>query len=141
MNTVIFRTIAPLLVVVMLVFSVFITLRGHNEPGGGFIGGLIAASAIAILGMATGPQATRRAMRADPLAFAGFGVTMAALAGMLSLPFNLPFLTGLWTEIGGVDLSTPMFFDIGVYFAVFGTLSAVALALESETSEDLEGDG
>ncbi len=58
MNTLIFRTIAPLLVVVMLVFSVFITLRGHNEPGGGFIGGLIAASAIAIYGMAAGPQAT-----------------------------------------------------------------------------------
>ena len=48
MNTLIFRTIAPLLVVVMLVFSVFVTLRGHNEPGGGFIGGLIAASAIAM---------------------------------------------------------------------------------------------
>ena len=51
MNTVIFRTVAPLIVATMLVFSVYICLRGHNEPGGGFIGGLIAASAIAILGM------------------------------------------------------------------------------------------
>ena len=63
MNTLIFRTIAPLLVVVMLVFSVFILLRGHNEPGGGFIGGLIAASAIAIYGMAAGPAAVRRALK------------------------------------------------------------------------------
>ena len=48
MNSLIFRTIAPLLTAVMLVFSVFVLLRGHNEPGGGFIGGLIAASALTI---------------------------------------------------------------------------------------------
>ena len=71
MNTVIFRTITPLIVAIMLVFSVYVCLRGHNEPGGGFIGGLIAASAIAILGMATGTEATRRALRLDPLAIAG----------------------------------------------------------------------
>jgi multicomponent Na+:H+ antiporter subunit B len=132
MNTLIFRTIAPLLTVVMLVFSVFIMLRGHNEPGGGFIGGLIAASAIAIYGMSVGAAAVRRALRAGPLAFAGFGVLIAALSGLLSLPWQMPFLTGLWTEIGGVAISTPMIFDIGVYFVVFGTISAVALALEDE---------
>jgi multicomponent Na+:H+ antiporter subunit B len=54
MNTVIFRTIAPVLAAVMVVFSVFVLLRGHNEPGGGFIGGLIAASAVAIYGIAAG---------------------------------------------------------------------------------------
>ena len=136
MNTLIFRTIAPLLVVVMLVFSVFVTLRGHNEPGGGFIGGLIAASAIAIYGMALGPEATRRAMRVDPLAVAGFGVVLAACAGLLSLPFDLPFLTGLWTQMFGADISTPMIFDIGVYFVVLGTISAVALGLEDEEGDD-----
>ena len=135
MNTLIFRTAAPLLVVVMLLFSVFITLRGHNDPGGGFIGGLIAASAIAIYGMAAGPEAARNAMRVDPLALAGFGVVLAILAGLLSLPFDLPFLTGLWGEIGGVAVSTPMVFDIGVYFVVFGSISAVALALEDSDGE------
>jgi multicomponent Na+:H+ antiporter subunit B len=130
MNTLIFRTIAPLLVVVMLVFSAFITLRGHNDPGGGFIGGLIAASAIAIYGMAAGPDVTRRAMRVDPLAIAGLGVVLAALSGLLSLPLDLPFLTGLWGEVGGIAVSTPMVFDIGVYLVVLGTISAVALALE-----------
>lgn len=139
MNTLIFRTIAPLLVVVMLVFSVFITLRGHNEPGGGFIGGLIAASAIAIYGMAAGPQATRKAMRVDPLAIAGFGVLLAALSGLLSMPFQLPFLTGLWADLHlgdtEVALSTPMFFDLGVYAVVLGSISAIALALE-DSGED-----
>ena len=59
MNTLIFRTAAPLIVIVMLVFSVFVLLRGHNEPGGGFIAGLIAAAAIAVYGMATGRRGGR----------------------------------------------------------------------------------
>jgi multicomponent Na+:H+ antiporter subunit B len=136
MNSLIFRTIAPLLVAVMLVFSVFVLLRGHNEPGGGFIGGLIAASALAIYGMAMGVTAARSALKAHPLAYAGFGVALAGLAGAVSILFDLPFLTGLWTifAFDGVEvaISTPMVFDIGVYFVVFGTISAVALALEDE---------
>lgn len=134
MNSLIFRTIAPLLTAVMLVFSVFVLLRGHNEPGGGFIGGLIAASALAIYGMAMGGEEARTALKAHPLAYAGFGVALAALAGVLSILFDVPFLTGLWSifHLGDTEvaISTPMVFDIGVYFVVFGTISAVALGLE-----------
>ncbi len=134
MNSLIFRTIAPLLVAVMLVFSVFVLLRGHNEPGGGFIGGLSAASALTIYGMAMGVAAARTALKVHPLAYAGFGVALAGLAGVLSILFDVPFLTGLWTSFtfdgSEVALSTPMVFDIGVYFVVFGTITAVALALE-----------
>ena len=130
MNTLIFRTIAPLLTVVMLVFSAFVLLRGHNEPGGGFIGGLVAAAAIAIYGIALGADAARRALRVDPLALAAAGLVIAVLAGMLSLPLDLPFLTGLWGDWLGTKVSTPMVFDIGVYLVVFGTLSALALGLE-----------
>lgn len=142
MSTLIFRTIAPVITVVMVAFSVFVMLRGHNEPGGGFIGGLIAASSIAIYGIASGPNSVRRALKADPLAYAGFGVVLAALSGMLSMLFGVPFLTGLWTYLHfGADelaLSTPLFFDIGVYFVVFGTLSAIALALEDEDGDGVE---
>lgn len=141
MNTVIFRTIAPLIVAIMLVFSVYVCLRGHNEPGGGFIGGLIAASAIAVLGMASGAQAARRALRLDPLAIAGFGVFIAGLSGLLSLFTGTPFMTSIWLylDIGEttVPLSTPLVFDIGVYFVVFGTIATIALALESDGEEDL----
>jgi multicomponent Na+:H+ antiporter subunit B len=136
LNTLIFRTIAPLIVVVMVVFSFFVMLRGHNEPGGGFIGGLIAASAIAIHGMAFGPAAVYKALKAHPITFAGLGVVMAALSGLLSLAYQVPFLTGLWLELHlgdtEVAISTPMVFDIGVYLVVFGTISAVALGLEDE---------
>jgi multicomponent Na+:H+ antiporter subunit B len=130
MNTLIFRTIAPLLTVVMLVFSVFVLLRGHNEPGGGFIGGLIGAAAIAIYGIAMGADAAHRALRVEPMALAGMGLGLAVLAGMLSLPFELPFLSGLWGDWLGVTVSTPLVFDVGVYLVVFGTLSALTLGLE-----------
>ncbi|WIY53636.1 MnhB domain-containing protein [Devosia sp. YIM 151766] len=141
MNTVIFRTIAPLIVAVMLVFSFYVCLRGHNEPGGGFIGGLIAASAIAVFGMASGVQHVREALKVEPLAIAGFGVFLAAASGLLSLFIRAPFMTSIWLylDIGEsvVPLSTPLFFDLGVYFVVFGTLSSVALSLDGDSEEDL----
>jgi len=135
-NTLIFRTTAPIITVVMLVFSLFVTLRGHNDPGGGFIGGLIAASAIAIYGIAFGIGETRRAMKIDPLAIAGLGVALAGASGFLSAVYELPYLTSLWSEIAGYAVSTPMIFDIGVYLTVFGTISAVALALEGDGGDE-----
>ena len=133
MNTLIFRTFAPLLVAIMVVFSFYVLFRGHNEPGGGFIGGLIAVSALAIYALAAGRDAVRRAMILDPMAFAGIGVLIAGLSGLLSVFIGAPFMTSLWAflHLGETEvaLSTPMVFDIGVYLVVFGTLTAVALAL------------
>lgn len=134
MRTLIFRTVAPFLSSLMILFSVFVLLRGHNQPGGGFIGGLIAASALAIYGIAFGVSPVRRAIRFHPMALAGFGLLLAAVAGILSIFSHVPFLTGLWIypKIFGVEvaLSTPMMFDIGVYFVVFGSITSTALALE-----------
>jgi multicomponent Na+:H+ antiporter subunit B len=139
MNTLIFRTAAPLIVIVMLVFSVFVLLRGHNEPGGGFIGGLIAASAMAVYSIAAGVEATQKALLVPPLAIAGAGVAIAAASGLLSLSVGASFLTGLWTAVpigdATLDLSTPLAFDIGVFLTVFGTVAAVLLALETGGKE------
>ncbi|SMQ60891.1 multisubunit sodium/proton antiporter, MrpB subunit [Devosia lucknowensis] len=141
MNTVIFRTLAPLIVAIMLVFSMYICLRGHNEPGGGFIGGLIAAASIGVFGMASGVATVRRALRVDPIAIAGFGVVLAGFSGLLSLFTGSPFMTSIWLYVplgdSNIPLSTPLFFDLGVYCVVFGTLSAIALSLESDREEDL----
>ena len=134
MRTLIFRTAAPYLTSLMLLFSVFVLLRGHNEPGGGFIGGLIAASAFAIQGIAFGVPAARRAMRFHPMAISGFGLFMAAASGFFSFAFGVPFLTGLWAAPGlfgmTVDISTILFFDIGVYLVVLGAITSIGLALE-----------
>ncbi|MDE1994114.1 MAG: Na(+)/H(+) antiporter subunit B [Rhizobiaceae bacterium] len=139
MNTLIFRTVAPFLTALMLLFSVFVLLRGHNEPGGGFIGGLIAASALAIYGIACGVSAVRRAIVFHPLAIAGFGLLASTLAGLLSIAFRVPFMTGLWVypHLFGteVPLSSVMLFDAGVYLVVVGAITSIALALEEREVE------
>jgi multicomponent Na+:H+ antiporter subunit B len=134
LRTLIFRTAAPYLTALMLLFSVFVLLRGHNEPGGGFIGGLIAASAFAIHGIAFGVPTARRALYFHPMAVSGFGLFLAVLSGFLSLAFGVPFLTGIWFAIDlpglAVDVSTVMAFDIGIYLVVVGSITSIALALE-----------
>jgi multicomponent Na+:H+ antiporter subunit B len=138
-NTLIFRTVAPFLTALMLLFSVFVLLRGHNEPGGGFIGGLIAASGLAIYGIARGVGAVRRALYFHPLSIAGFGLLLSTAAGLLSILFDVPFMTGLWiypTLLGAeVPLSSVMLFDIGVYLVVLGAITSIALALEEKEVE------
>ncbi|MFP1631610.1 Na+/H+ antiporter subunit B [Zhengella sp. ZM62] len=139
MRTIIFRTVAPYLASLMVLFSLFVLLRGHNEPGGGFIGGLIAASAFAIYGIACGVSPVRRAMYFHPMAISGFGLFIATMAGLASLFAGVPFLTGLWTEpeVFGVTLalSTPLVFDIGVYLVVVGSITSIALALEEREDD------
>ncbi|MDQ0454333.1 Na+/H+ antiporter subunit B [Rhizobium paknamense] len=139
MNTLIFRTLAPFITALMLFFSLFVLLRGHNEPGGGFIGGLIAASAFAIYGMAFGVQAVRRALRVHPLSIAGSGLLLSVLSGLVSAPLGVPFMTGLWAYpvIFGVEvpIATVMSFDVGVYLVVVGAITSIALALGERESD------
>lgn len=134
MRTVIFRSIAPFLTSLMVLFSIFVLLRGHNEPGGGFIGGLIAASALAIYGIACGVAAVRRAIYFHPMAISAFGLFMATVAGVLSVFAGVPFMSGLWTYpvIFGVEmaLSSVLVFDVGVYLVVVGAIGSIALGLE-----------
>ena len=139
MKSVIFRTAAPFIVSVMVLFSIFVLLRGHNEPGGGFIGGLIAVAALSIYGIAFGVETVRRAIVFHPLAIAGAGLLLATLSGLLSMVFHVPFMSGLWVYpviLGQeVPLSSVMSFDIGVYLVVVGAVTSIALSLEERGDE------
>lgn len=135
MQSVILRAGTRLLVSLILMFSVYILFRGHNEPGGGFIGGLIAASGIILYSVAFGREWATAALRAPSISIAGMGLFFAALAGVLAALAGEPFLTGLWyIPHLGLDfklaLSTPLLFDIGVYLVVIGALTTIALELE-----------
>ena len=138
MNSVILRTISRFLVGLMLLFSIFLLLRGHNEPGGGFIGGLVAAAGIIVYGIADGPAAVRDILRVDPRAIAMVGLLAAIAAGLIAAFAGAPFLTGLWTFIGatpddkGLAIGTPLLFDIGVYLVVVGGVLGMVVALEEE---------
>ncbi len=137
MRTLIFRTVAAPLAALMVIFSIFVLLRGHNEPGGGFIGGLIAASGFAIYGIANGIQQVRRSLYFRPLTISAAGVLLAGLSGLPAILQGKPFLTGLWwfPDVNAdvkLALSTPLLFDIGVWLGVVGAVVAIALALEEE---------
>lgn len=134
MNSLILRTLAPSITFLMIVFSVFITLRGHNAPGGGFIGGLLAASGIALYALAFGVEPTRRLLRLHPLSIAAAGLVLAAVSGLVSALYGVPYMTGLWFDIG-IDVSTVMSFDLGVYLVVSGAFSSILLALQEKEDE------
>jgi multicomponent Na+:H+ antiporter subunit B len=137
MISIILRTATKFLITLLLLFSVFLLLRGHNEPGGGFVGGLVAASAYTLHALAYDVASTRSALRFEPRMFIGIGLVTAALSGLLPLLFGRPFLTGLWADIelpgGGVlDLGTPLLFDVGVYLGVVGVVLTIILSLAEE---------
>lgn len=125
------RALAPLL----LMLSLFLLWRGHNEPGGGFIGGLVAASAAALQGIAFGPSAARRMLWLRPVGVAGVGLAAALLSIVPSALLGLPPMDALWAKIdlgGGayIPLGTPLLFDVGVFLVVVGGVVALIAALE-----------
>lgn len=127
------RALAPLL----LLLSLFLLWRGHNEPGGGFIGGLVAASAAALQGIAFGPAAARRMLVLPPVAVAGLGLALAVASAIPSALFGLPPMEALWAKIDLGDgvyipLGTPLMFDVGVFLVVAGGVVALIAALEHE---------
>ena len=131
----ILRTATRLLVSMILVFSVYLLLRGHNAPGGGFAGALVAGTGFALYIMAEGSDSVRRAIRIDPRRMIVFGMGLALVSGLAGLIAGKPFLTGLWwtiAEINGKEIvvGTPLFFDIGVFVIVLGTILTLILALE-----------
>jgi len=138
MNSLILNTATRVLVALMLLFSAYMLLRGHNEPGSGFIGGLIAAIGFALYAIAHGTEATRRALRIDPALIAMAGLGIALLSGLLPALAGDSLFTGLWWFVGsdqdskGLPISTVLLFDIGVYLSVVGALLTLVLALEEE---------
>ncbi len=138
MNSLILTTATRLIVAVLLIFSIFMLLRGHNEPGGGFIGGLIGATGFVMYAIACGTTEARAALRVRPQQIAAAGLGVAALAGLGAGLFGDPLFTGEWLFLGaaegekGLPLSTVLMFDIGVYLVVMGGILTLVFALEEE---------
>lgn len=114
---------------IMLGASVWILLRGHNAPGGGFIAGLIAVAASALLAIVYGIDKARSRMPLSPLSLAVTGVLLSLLSGVPGAFGNGAFLTHLWWSLGPVKLSTVLLFDLGVYAAVWGAFTSYLFAL------------
>lgn len=125
------RVLFPLL----LVFSVFLLVRGHNEPGGGFVGGLVAAMAYTLVLVAEGPAAMRRVLRVKPRTLVAVGLLVALVSGTPSLLVGRPFMKGLWLPFplpGLGKVGGPVVFDCGVYLVVLGVVVSMFLALAED---------
>ena len=127
--SVILRTAARLLVPLMILFSIFLLLRGHNETGGGFIGGLVAGISFALYAIAYGTAASREALWATPQRLMAVGVGIAVLSGLLPLFGGGALLEGLWIK-WPLKIGTPVFFDVGVYLLVIGLTLVIVYELE-----------
>lgn len=137
MKSLILRATARFLLPLMLLFSVFLFLRGHNEPGGGFVAGLVAAGGYILYAMAYGVGEMRSLLWLDPRAFIGLGLAGALTSALWPTLAGKPLFTGLWVQIslgplGKLKLGTPLLFDLGVYAAVFGVMLTIVVGLMEE---------
>ena len=140
MNSIVLRTAIRILITVLLLFSVFILLRGHDLPGGGFIGGLMAAGAISLYCVAYGPGPAAVLIRVNTRTLMGAGLLLALIAGLISILYGDPLLTSQWWiyYIGNavLKLSTTLIFDIGVFLVVIGFVLSFVLPLDDVQSDE-----
>lgn len=134
-RSLVLKTTVKFLIPLLMIFSFFLLLRGHNEPGGGFVGGLVAASAYALYSIANGIEEAKRFMKVDPLKLIGTGLLLALISGLIAIPLGENFMTGFWMEekvpvIG--KLGTPLLFDVGVYVLVLGITAKIVFSLAEE---------
>ena len=135
MKSLILQTASRYLMVLLVLFSVFMLFRGHNEPGGGFVGGLLIAGAFALYALAYQAKAARHLLRFDPRTIIGIGLATAVGSGLAAVLYGQPFLAGQWLPysipfLG--KLGTVFLFDLGVYLVVLGTTLLVLLTLQEE---------
>lgn len=122
----------------LMLFSVYLLVVGHDVPGGGFAGGLIASSALLLVFLAFGRRGLRRALPIDPETAMGIGLILAIAAGLVGLVFSGTFLTYEYIEwsvpvVGDIKVSTLLFFDLGVYLVVIGLVTTAVLELGSDS--------
>jgi multicomponent Na+:H+ antiporter subunit B len=129
----------------LIVLSLMVLYRGHNLPGGGFIGGLMAATAYILVGIGSTMQVAKTKLRVDPVRLLAVGLGVAIVSGLPGMLGGGVFLTGEWLPtfslplLGKIHLGTPLVFDIGVYLVVIGfvlhTTFCLAELAQPETEE------
>jgi multicomponent Na+:H+ antiporter subunit B len=135
MKSLILRTSAWLMIPVLLLFSIFLLLRGHNLPGGGFVGGLVAASAVVLQLVASGPGEVRRLIPFDvsPVAACRAADRPALRRAQPAAGPALPERRlGDPAHLGTLKVGTPVLFDVGVYLVVLGITVQIILSMAEE---------
>ncbi|WP_411389030.1 monovalent cation/H+ antiporter subunit A [Pseudomonas sp. MPB23] len=123
-----------LLLPIALVVSFYLFMRGHNQPGGGFVAGLVMSVAFILQYMVAGTQWVEAQMSLRPMRWMGFGLFSATLTGLGALFAGYPFLTThTWhfslPVLGDIHVASALFFDVGVYAMVVGSTLLMLTAL------------
>jgi multicomponent Na+:H+ antiporter subunit B len=135
MKTLILSATIKLLIPLFVLFSIYTLFRGHNDPGGGFIGGLIAALPYVFHSMTNGAKATRHLLRISTNTLISAGLVCALVSVLLPLLLGYGFMTSMWADfylpvIGRPG--TPVLFDTGVYLLVVGVVLRVTFIMSEE---------
>jgi multicomponent Na+:H+ antiporter subunit A len=133
--------VVPVIVLIIMVGSIYLLFAGHNQPGGGFVGGLVAGAAISLRYVAGGIDEVRRASRLKPWTFLGAGVLVSAGAATWPVLFGDAVLTSSYADpqvvvLGKVPLPSALVFDIGVYLCVVGLVLMVFEAFGDRFERD-----
>jgi multicomponent Na+:H+ antiporter subunit B len=134
------RPAVGMIFVLVNIISIYLLLRGHNLPGGGFIGGLMTGMSFILLGLVRGWPELQRQLPLPPLRMAALGVLISIASGCLPMAFGQPFLTqyNFHTShlplIGEVHTGLPLIFDIGVFLLVSGITVKLIIVLARSTS-------
>jgi multicomponent K+:H+ antiporter subunit A len=133
----ILQSIARLTLHLMLLFSIYLLLRGHNAPGGGFIAGMLTAVAVILQMVAFDVESFKQEVPWNPLRIVMAGLTVSAFTGLGALAFGRPFLTSAFGHfhlpfLGEIELVTAALFDLGVYLVVVGTTLGIIRTIAEE---------
>lgn len=136
-NDVILQTIAKLVVFIILTFGVELFLAGHNNPGGGFIGGLVLSSALVLLFLVFDIETVQKGIPIDFKKLAAIGVLFAVGTGFGAIFFGAEFLTQTFEFVdlpvfGETELPTVLLFEIGVALTVVGTVVTIILSISED---------
>ena len=137
MESVILKIAAQHMRPILIILSLVVLYRGHNEPGGGFIGGLMLGSAFILYAMAFGVKKTQASVFFNPVNLTAIGLLVALLSGVPALFAGDVFMTGEWVTFFKhtafeLKLGTPLLFDLGVYLTVAGMLMLVMFSIMEE---------
>lgn len=133
-NDVILRTAVKVIGFIILAFSAFLFFAGHNNPGGGFIGGLMTAAALVLLTISFDLKTIQSVLPVNFRKVTATGLLIAALTGMGSFVFGAPFLSHAFGYfdlplLGHTELATAVLFDLGVYLSVVGVTMTIILSI------------
>jgi multisubunit Na+/H+ antiporter MnhB subunit len=133
MKNIILEKISKLYLIVMVIFSVFVLMRGHNNPGGGFIGGIITATGFIFYGIINGSEKIKKMLVISTIELMGAGLLLGVIALMIPVFRGMEPFTGLWLEFNllssVVHLGTPLIFDTGIYLVVTGVFLSIIISI------------